>query len=86
LSTSLDGFSFKPYSEVPGGTPTIFNGNTDKDSIKKNMFNRNVEARYVRLTVIEGGSAGIGLRFNVIGCYRYKLHSYVQMKFSCNIS
>ena len=69
LSTSLDGLSFTPYSETAGGVPKIFDGNTDRDSIIRHMLNRNVEARYVRLIVTEGGPDGIGMRFNLIGCY-----------------
>ncbi|KAL4222951.1 Mucin-5B [Mactra antiquata] len=69
ISTSTDGMTFTPYSEVVGGAPKFFDGNSDRESIVKNVFNRNVEARYVRLNVIEGGPAGIGMRFNLIGCY-----------------
>ena len=69
LSTSLDGFSFTPYTESIDGTPKIFEGNTDRDSIVRHLLNKNVEARYVRLIVTEGGPEGIGMRFNLIGCY-----------------
>ena len=69
LSTSLDGFSFTPYSETPNGPPKIFDGNSDRNSIVKNLLNKNIEARYVRLIVTEGGPDGIGMRLNLIGCY-----------------
>lgn len=70
VSTSKDGMTFTPYSEVVGGQPKIFTGNTDRETIAKNVFSRNVEARYVRLNVIEGGPSGTGMRFNLIGCYK----------------
>ena len=69
LSISLDGFSFKPYSESTDGTPKIFAGNTDRNSIVKHLLNRNIQARYVRLIITEGGPDGIGMRFNLIGCF-----------------
>lgn len=69
LTTSLDGFSFKPYSEAIDGTPKIFAGNTDRSSIVKHLLHKNIEARYVRLIVTEGGPDGIGMRFNLIGCF-----------------
>ena len=69
LSTSQDGFSFKPYTESIDGTPKIFTGNTDRNSIVKHLLNRNIQARYVRLIITNGGPDGIGMRFNVIGCF-----------------
>jgi len=66
---SKDGLSFTPYSDKVGGTAKLFKGNADRDSIVKHMLERIIEARYVRIVVVEGGSAGIGLRFNLIGCY-----------------
>ena len=69
LSTSLDGFSFKPYSESIDGTPKIFGGNKDRNSIIKHLLTRNIQARYVRLIIMKGGPDGIGMRFNVIGCF-----------------
>ncbi|WAQ93441.1 EDIL3-like protein [Mya arenaria] len=69
VSFSNDGNTFTAYSEKNGGLPMVFNANNDRNSIVKMMFNRNIVGRYVRVTPIEGGWAGIGLRFNLIGCF-----------------
>ncbi|WAR14241.1 HMCT-like protein [Mya arenaria] len=69
VSFSNDGYTFTAYSEKNGGLPMLFNANNDRNSIVKMMFNRNIVGRYVRVTPIEGGWAGIGLRFNLIGCF-----------------
>lgn len=69
ISHSKDGLTFTPYSGKSGGQATLFKGNTDRDSIVKHMLEQVIEARYVRITVIEGGAAGVGLRFNLIGCF-----------------
>ncbi|KAL3831915.1 hypothetical protein ACJMK2_023609 [Sinanodonta woodiana] len=69
ISTSMDGFSFTPYSEVIGGVAYIFTGNSDRNTVVQNLFNRNVQARHVRIIAVEGAPHGIALRFNLIGCY-----------------
>ncbi|KAK3611483.1 hypothetical protein CHS0354_039095 [Potamilus streckersoni] len=69
ISTSIDGFSFTPYSEVIGGVAKIFTGNSDRNTVVQNLFNRNVLARHVRIIAVEGAPNGIGLRFNLVGCY-----------------
>ncbi|KAK3611486.1 hypothetical protein CHS0354_039099 [Potamilus streckersoni] len=69
ISTSIDGFSFTLYSYEVGGTPKIFTGNSDRNTVVQNLFNRNVLARHVRIIAVEGAPNGIGLRFNLVGCY-----------------
>ena len=69
ISTSIDGLTFVPYAETVGGQPKVFEGNSDPNSIVRNMLDRNIEARFVRITIIEGGPGGKGLRFNLIGCF-----------------
>lgn len=69
LSFSLDGLTFTPYSDKPNGPARLFRGNTDRDSIVKHMLGKSVEARYVRIIVIESSLQGTGLRFNLIGCF-----------------
>lgn len=74
----MDGLTFSPYSEKTGDTAKLFSGNTDRDTIVKHMLDRSIEARYVRIMVVEGGAAGIGLRFNLIGCLGYVFNSKIK--------
>ncbi|XP_052248669.1 mucin-5AC-like isoform X9 [Dreissena polymorpha] len=69
VSFSKDGYTFTTYSEAATGEPKVFEGNYDRNSIVKQLFRSNVEARYVRITVVAGSSSGIGLRLNLIGCF-----------------
>lgn len=67
VSYSLDGRNFFVVKEADGKA-AMFIGNVDQKSVVKNMFDSQILARYVRVVVIEAGSGGSGLRFNLLGC------------------
>ncbi|GFO29292.1 neuropilin-2, partial [Plakobranchus ocellatus] len=69
VSVSLDGKDFMVYSDIPAGkTPRTFSGNSDQATPVRNLFNRDLLARYIRIVPVTWSSEGAGLRFNVIGC------------------
>ncbi|XP_025095226.1 lactadherin-like [Pomacea canaliculata] len=69
ISYSIDGNTFTQYTSQPGdSTPYIFTGNTDRNTPVRNLFNRDVLARYVRLYPISSSPLGYGLRFDLLGC------------------
>lgn len=69
LYFSLDGRQFQPYTLYPGEQNAVtFNGNNDRDTPLRNLFNRDVVARVIRLVPLMSSASGSGLRFNVLGC------------------
>ena len=67
VSYSTDGFHFTPYQE--GGQTKLFEGNSDRLNVKKNIFSYPVHARYIKIFPVEWAPAGIAMRMNVLGCY-----------------
>ena len=70
VSYSMDGNHFTTYEE--NGKPKVFVGNSDRNGGKKNVFAHEIIARYIRIVPVEWATAGIGLRFNILGCYGYQ--------------
>ncbi|GFS03915.1 mucin 5AC, oligomeric mucus/gel-forming [Elysia marginata] len=69
IYVSLNGQDFMAYSDIPGGnSPYLFTGNSDQTTPLRNLFNRDLLARYVRIVPVTASPEGIGMRFNVIGC------------------
>jgi len=67
--TSLDGKLYRPYSDVPGSsTPKNFTGNTDSVTPVRQLFNRNITARYIKIYPTEFQGSVLGMRFNILGC------------------
>ena len=66
IQYSTDGVQFKPYLE--SGVQKVFGGNSDKNSIVKNVFSHQISARYVKIIPVEWAPAGIALRFDLLGC------------------
>ncbi|XP_041367296.1 uncharacterized protein LOC121381939 [Gigantopelta aegis] len=67
IEYSTDGIQFKPY--VESGVTKVFGGNSDKNSIVKNVFGHQITARYVKIIPVEWTPSGIALRFDMLGCY-----------------
>ena len=67
IEYSTDGIHFKPY--LVSGVQKVFGGNSDKNSIVKNVFSHQISARYVKIIPVEWAPAGIALRFDILGCY-----------------
>ena len=55
-----------------------FPGNYDSDSVVTQYFDKMVNARYLRITPVKW-HASIGMRLEVIGCYRPYIHIPTQM-------
>lgn len=69
VSFSLDGIQFQPYTLYPGDqNPVVFYGNFDRNTPTRNLFNRDIIARVVRVIPKVPSASGIGLRFNILGC------------------
>ena len=66
IEYSTDSIHFKPYLE--SGVQKVFNGNSDKNSIVKNVFSHQISARYVKIIPVEWAPAGIAMRFDLLGC------------------
>ncbi|XP_067650638.1 mucin-5AC-like [Haliotis asinina] len=65
----FNGHDFSPYTRIPGGsTPEVFEGNMDQNTPIRNLFNRDITARYVRIVPVEWSKDGIAMRFNILGC------------------
>ncbi|XP_048245023.1 mucin-5AC-like isoform X2 [Haliotis rufescens] len=70
VSYSTDGFTFIPIKDSATGKSMIFTGNSDRNTIMKNIFPQQVTVQYIKITPVAWSPAGIGMRFNMLGCYK----------------
>lgn len=69
VSYSVDGVTFIPYTIWPGEpTPYVFPANTDQNTYVRNLFNRDIIARYVRVQPVSGSPGGMAMRVEILGC------------------
>ena len=69
LMYSIDGLNYQPYS--PFGQLKEFSGNNDKNSVAKHILPRPLTTRFLKIVPTEGGPNGMGLRFNLLGCFYF---------------
>ncbi|KAK7483904.1 hypothetical protein BaRGS_00024788, partial [Batillaria attramentaria] len=67
LRVSLDGKTFKPYTETRDDIPRVFYSTTGQGVPRPQYFNKNVIARYARIVPLSPAELG-GVRFNLLGC------------------
>ena len=69
VATSLDGIHWYDYTDQNAVTsPTRFNGNTDQSTPVPAMFDRELDARFVRIYPKTWHNT-IAMRFEVLSCY-----------------
>ncbi len=69
ISYSTDGFHFTPITDASTGKSKIFTGNSDRNTVMKNIFPQ-ITAQYIKISPVQWSPVGIAMRFNVFGCYR----------------
>ena len=69
ISYSMDGFTYTSFS--PRGKPMMFEGNHDKNTIVKHVLPLGITARFIKIHPVTGGPNGMGLRFNLLGCFYF---------------
>ncbi|KAK6166495.1 hypothetical protein SNE40_023168 [Patella caerulea] len=75
VETSVDGIHFLRYTE--NDRTRMFTGNSDQNSVVKNVFKNSFIARYVRIVPKEWSPYGVGLRFNIIGCLTPNIQTHI---------
>ena len=67
-----------------GGAEMIFQGNNDGTNRKTNYFERIIKARYFKFIPLDWSEFGIGLQFEILGCYesysKYKSLNIMEFK------
>ncbi|XP_006867229.1 PREDICTED: lactadherin [Chrysochloris asiatica] len=67
VAHSLDGHTFQFIQDAERRGDKVFVGNEDKSSLKKNLFDSPLEAKFVRLVPVSC-HRGCTLRFELLGC------------------
>ncbi|WAR09835.1 CRAM-like protein [Mya arenaria] len=66
--TSLNGKTWTPYSDIVNATtPKTFKGNKDNTTAVTNLFNRNINGRFIRIYPTSFHTAAT-LMFEILGC------------------
>ncbi|XP_078667426.1 zonadhesin-like [Branchiostoma floridae x Branchiostoma belcheri] len=71
LEYSGDGIFWTTYADSDG-SDKVFTGNTDKNTIKKNLLDNPIDARYVRFYP-QSWSTDIAMRVEILGCRTHLL-------------